>query len=436
MPLCLEIHSSTFTDNIKTPTIVLYLRLVYEAFRFSMGALRNNMLRTFLSLTGVTVGVFAIISVLTVVDSLEDSIKGSFSFLGDNVINIDKWPYGLGGEYPWWEYLNRPYPSYEEYEFLRERMEHAAAITIYSRRGNTVAKYASNSYDESIIMGVSSGYDGVKEVLVEEGRYFTEQELNSGRNVALIGHTVAQALFPRESPIGKFVKVRGIKFRVVGTMPEEGESFLGFPSNDENIIIPYLAYKSLFYTGGRYSISSTISVKGFPEDEGLEKLEWESRGLMRGIRGLKPKAEDSFALNRPEAINQAIGATFSVLEVAGWFIGLFSMLIGAIGIANIMFVSVKERTPLIGIQKSLGAKTHFILFQFLFEAVFLCLLGGLIGLILVYIVSFIDLGSLDLVLTTSNVTLGCSLAVFAGVSSGIIPAWMASRMDPVQAIRS
>lgn len=401
-----------------------------------MGALRNNLLRTFLSLTGVTVGVFAIIAVLTVVDSLEDSIKGSFSFLGDNVINIDKWPYGLGGEYPWWEYLNRPYPDYEEYEFLRDRMENAAAITIYSRRNNTVSKHESNSYDETIIMGVSSGYDGVKEVQIDQGRYFTEQELSTGKNVALLGKTVTDALFPRESPIGKFVKVKGIKFRVVGTMPEEGESFLGFPSNDENIIIPYLAYKGIFYTGGRFSLSSTISVKGFAEDEGLQKLEWEARGLLRGRRGLKPKAEDNFALNRPEAINQAIGATFVVLELAGWFIGLFSMLIGAIGIANIMFVSVKERTSLIGIQKSLGAKTHFILFQFLFEAVFLCLLGGLIGLVLVYGVSFIDLGSLDLVLTSSNVTLGCSLAVIAGVLSGIIPAWMASRMDPVEAIRA
>ena len=213
---------------------------------------------------------------------------------------------------------------------------------------------------------------------------------------------------------------------------------MGFTSNDDNCIVPYDSFRKIFNTGsGRWNEkASSIGIKGIEEDIGLVKMEYELRGLLRSRRGLRPKDKDNFALNRPEAIANIIGGVFDVLGIAGWFIGGFSILVGGFGIANIMFVSVRERTNIIGIQKSLGAKNYFVLFQFLFESVFLSVLGGGAGLLLVYMLSFMSLGSLELTMTFQNVILGLGVSVTIGMISGIIPAALAARMDPVEAIRS
>ena len=264
------------------------------------------------------------------------------------------------------------------------------------------------------------------------------EEAETGRNVAIIGHNVAENLFPDEEPLGKEMKVKNLKHIVIGVMKFEGESFLGTPSNDDNVLIPYGAYRKMYNTGtGAWNESgSNIGIKGFEDDIGLVELEYEVAGKMRSRRGLKPKQRDNFAINRPEAITEIISGVFDVVSMAGWVIGGFSILVGGFGIANIMFVSVRERTPLIGIQKSLGAKNYFILFQFLFEAIFLSLMGGLTGLFIVYLLSFISLGTLDLTLTFENILLGAGVASTIGVVSGIIPAVLAARMDPVIAIRA
>ena len=407
-----------------------------ESFRFAWNALRTNVMRTILSLLGVTIGIFAIIAVFTLVDSLEKSIKDSLSFLGTNNINVDKWPYGLGGPYPWWKYLQRPFPTYEEYEFLAENVANAKAITIIASRGGITAKRESSSSTDLNLVGITFGHKDVYDIPVNFGRYFTQNEMASGRNVALIGHRVANDLFPQENPIGKEIKVKGMKFHIIGTLEEEGDSFLGAPSNDENIYLPFNSFSKLYYTGdGRGGVEPTISLKGLDSDIGLVELEAELRGLMRRKRGLRPKEEDDFALNRPEAVVNTIGSFFDVLSLAGWVIGSFSILVGGFGIANIMFVSVRERTHIIGIQKSLGAKNYFILFQFLFESVFLSLIGGGIGILLVFLLSFASLGSLELVLSVGNIVLGMGVSVIIGMVSGIIPAILAARMDPVSAIR-
>lgn len=413
------------------------IKLILESFRFAVDALRTNLLRTTLSLLGVTIGIFAIIAVFTLVDSLEKSIKDSLDFLGSDNINVDKWPYGLGGPYPWWKYLARPYPTYDEYEFLAANVQNAAGITIIGSRGGITAKRKSNSATDLALVGVVFGHKDVYDMPIETGRYFTEQESEAGRNVALIGHRSATELFPNSDPIGKEIKIKGLKYYVVGTLEEEGDSFLGAPSNDDNIYLPFKAFTKVFYTGnGRSGIEPSISLKGLKSDIGLVELEAELRGLMRRKRGLRPKEEDDFALNRPEAIANFIGSTFDVLGLAGWVIGSFSILVGGFGIANIMFVSVRERTNIIGIQKSLGAKNYFILFQFLFESVFLAVLGGGIGIVLVYLLSLVSLGTLELTLTFSNITLGLGVSAIIGMASGIIPAALAARMDPVLAIRS
>lgn len=415
----------------------MIIKLILESFRFAFDALRTNLLRTTLSLLGVTIGIFAIIAVFTLVDSLEKSIKDSLNFLGSDNINVDKWPYGLGGPYPWWKYLARPYPTFEEYEYLASNVKNAAGITIIGTRGGITAKYGNSSSTDLALVGVVFGHKDVYEMPIEKGRYFTQSESEAGRNVALIGFRVANELFPNTSPVGKEIKIKGLKYYVVGTLEEEGDSFLGAPSNDDNIYLPFQSFNKLFYTGnGRSGVEPTISVKGLPTDIGLVELEAELRGLMRRKRGLRPKEEDNFALNRPEAIANFIGSTFDVLGLAGWVIGSFSILVGGFGIANIMFVSVRERTNIIGIQKSLGAKNYFILFQFLFESVFLAVIGGGIGIVLVYLLSLVSLGSLELTLTFSNIALGLGVSAIIGMASGIIPAALAARMDPVIAIRT
>lgn len=399
-----------------------------------------NVFRTVLSLLGVTVGIFAIIAVLTVVDSLERSIKQSLDFLGTSVIYVQKWDWvpENEGEYEWWRYWKRPNASYKEFKFLEANLKNASAVAIIGGSGNVLVKRENNSYNQTTLRGGSYYYNEVFSSPIEKGRYFSVEETEIGRNVAIIGFNIVKNIFPDTEPLGKEVSIKGLKFAVIGVMEEEGESFLSTPSNDDNIVIPYVALRKIVNTGtGAWNENgSTIGIKGLESDIGLVELEYEIIGLMRSHRGLKPKEEDNFAINRPEAIMDIISGVFDVIGMAGWVIGGFSILVGGFGIANIMFVSVRERTPIIGIQKSLGAKNYFILFQFLFESIFLSLIGGLVGLGIVYLLSFISLGTLDLVLTFKNVLLGAGVSSLIGIASGIIPAVMAARMDPVIAIRT
>ncbi len=413
----------------------LVIKLIYESLRFAATALRTNLLRTILSLLGVTVGIFAIIAVFTLVDSLEKNIKDSLSFLNSQNLDIRRFPYEFG-DIPWWEYIKRPYTNYKEYDFLEENLQNAEGITLFAVKWGVTTQRESNSSSDLNISGIVYTHKDVYDVPIQNGRYFTRTETQSGRNVAILGHRPAQELFPRTSPLGKEIKIKGLKFVVIGTIPEEGESVFGDSGDDENIYIPYQAFKKLYYSSGNRGIETLITVRGREDDIGLVELQAEITGLLRTIRGLKPKQKDNFSVNRQDAIMNIIGSTFDVIGIAGWIIGSFSILVGGFGIANIMFVSVRERTNIIGIQKSLGAKNYFILFQFLFESVFLSIIGGGVGILLVFMLSFVDLGSLELTLSLKNITIGLGVSAAIGTASGIIPAALAARMDPVIAIRS
>ena len=413
---------------------MIFLGLFKESILFALTALTVNKLRTFLSLLGITIGIFAIITVFTVVDSLEQNLRKSVQSLGDDVVFIDKWPWTFEGNYPWWKYMNRPLPEYKELDDIIQKCNgaQAAAFLINSR---ITIKYKNSSIENVTIVCASHQYDQVKNFEIADGRYFTDIESSSGRPVAIIGSVLAEALFLNQSPLGQTVKINGAKAIVVGVFKKEGESILG-GSPDTQVLVPVNYARSLIDIRNE-DLDPQIMVKAKPGISN-EELIAELTGLMRSIHKLKPLIEDDFALNQTSLISQQFDSMFGVVGIAGWIIGGFSILVGGFGIANIMFVSVKERTNIIGIQKSLGAKNYFILSQFLFEAVFLSLIGGMIGLLVVFIITLLagDSFGMEISLSRSNIILGFTISILIGVVSGFVPAYSASQLDPVEAIRA
>lgn len=414
---------------------MLFLALLKESIFFALNALVVNKLRTFLSLLGITIGIFAIISVFTVVDSLENGLRNSVSSLGDNVVFVQKWPWTFGPGYPWWKYINRPLPRVKELEFIQRRSKYAEAATL-TVSGNRIIKYRSSNVSNAEILAVSHDYSRVKSLDLEQGRYFTDIESASGKNIAIVGASIAEGLFPAGDAPGKEIKIDGKNVLIIGVMKKEGEGIKIFGTTDTQVILPINFVRSIIDINSD-NIDPSIMVKA---KDGIsnEQLIDELRGIMRAIRKLKPKADDDFALNQSSLISNQFESLFSILGVAGWIIGGFSILVGGFGIANIMFVSVKERTTIIGIQKALGAKRYFILLQFLTEAVVLSVIGGMIGLLIVYLGTII-VGVMDVMnisLSLGNIVMGLSISAIIGIVSGFVPSYTASRLDPVEAMRS
>ena len=409
------------------------VRLIRESFLFALDSLIVNKLRTVLSLLGITIGIFAIISVFTMVDSLENNIRKSISSLGDHVVYIQKWPWSFSSDLPWWDYMRRPHPDVQEFRFIQRYSTLADAVAM-NIGGSTKLKHNSNTVENVTFVGATYDYIQIWDFNIEEGRYFSELEAFSGRPVAVIGAEIASALFPEGNAVGKSIKFEGRKVSVIGVLKKEGESMLG-NSKDKQIFVPLDFARNIFNLKGE-SMGATIMVKAKPNVSN-EELKDEMAGLMRSIRKLKPHAENDFALNELSLLSQGFDGLFSIINIAGTSIGIFSIIVGGFSIANIMFVSVRERTGIIGIQKSLGAKNYFILLQFLFEAVFLCIIGGAVGLFIIFLGTLImQFGmDFDVFLSLENILLGLGISVSIGLISGIIPSWSASRLDPVEAIR-
>lgn len=411
---------------------MLIINQLTESLKFAWQALQGNKLRTFLSLLGITIGIFAIILVYSVVDSLEKSIRDSVASLGDNVVYVQKWPFGGSPDYPWWKYMNRPEPTLKDAAEISARSATAAQVVfMFSTR--TTAKYRSNSVENATLQGAQYGYEAIWDFNLTEGRYFTENESNTGKPYCIIGATVAEGLFGPVSPIGKRIKVSGKKVTVIGVFERTGASMIG-QQYDEMILVSAAFLSQIVdpdFSGG-----NSIIIKA-KEGVSVSQLKDETMGHLRAIHRLKPQVEPDFSLNEVSMLSSGLDSLFGVIGIAGTFIGGFSILVGGFGIANIMFVSVKERTTEIGVQKALGARNSFILFQFLIESIMLCLIGGIIGLILVYFAAFGAAKAFDfnIYLSTGNIVLGVVLSLIIGLVSGFLPAYTASRMVPVDAIR-
>lgn len=415
--------------------ISIYLRLLKEGGDFAIQALKVNKLRTLLSLLGITIGIFLIVSVFTLVDALERSVKSSFENLGDDTIFINKMPWGPepgDEEYAWWKYMQRPDPKYSEVTKLKSRMISAEHITFFASTSKLVES-GSNSIENATVIAASDGYENFINVPVERGRDFSEREMSSTSRICILGHEISQNLFGDSDPIGKTIQIGNYRAKVLGVLEKEGSSIIG-KNQDETVIVPITFGRMLM--DFRYS-ATQIAVKP-KELVSFDAMEDELLMTMKNIRMLRPNEEKNFSMNKSSMLNQGIEQIFGFLNIAGLIIGGFSILVGGFSIANIMFVSVRERTKVIGIQKALGSKKSFILFQFLFESVTLCLVGGILGLFMIFIGSSITsyLTGFDLNMTWNNITIGLTFSVAIGLISGIVPASIAASMEPVEAIRA
>jgi putative ABC transport system permease protein len=408
------------------------LSILWNSFRMALQELRVNKLRTFLSLFGITIGIFCIIGVLATVDSLKRKVQNDIQSFGNNTIYVDKWDYSGGDS--WWKYIKRPVPKYYEMKFLKAKSQLASNICYF------VSTNANTSFEESYlsktnIYGITEEFSSIQTIDIAYGRYFNESDFIRGTPVAVIGFTNAEELFgSAERAVDKVVTFAGKKVIILGVIKKQGKSLLGGYNYDECLLTPYLYFASIYnakYSDPYIMVQAKVKVSTLA-------LADELRGIMRQLRRLSPNQEENFSLNDVNLLGEQINGFFKSVNLGGWAIAGLSLIVGAFGVANIMFVTVRERTSQIGLKKALGAKKNIILTEFLLESAFLCVLGGLMGLFLVWLLTIIlsTVLPFPIFIAPNIVLLALSICIIIGVLSGIIPAAIAAKMDPVVAIRT
>lgn len=399
--------------------------------------LRANKLRSFLSLLGITIGIFCIIAVLTVLDSMKNNIQKEVSTLGSDVLYVGRWPWmDDGGEYKWWEYYRRPGMTPREVKALETQVPDVAFATICLTTGRLTVKHQDLELSDLQGYAVLKDFDRIQNIEIAQGRYLSPAELDGGANAVVIGAEVYKYLFPgNTNAIGKTVAFLGRRFIIAGVLKLAGQNMAGFDF-DHSVIYPYYAAAALLDVKS-LNYDPLLAVKA-AQGKNIDEVKYEVQGVLRRMRKVRPGQADDFAINQLSQVSERLDMLFSSIDVIGWVIGGFSLIVGAFGIANIMFVTVKERTKVIGLKKALGARRASIMWEFLLEAVALCLMGGAVGIIIVLLLSVALTYAFDFPVTLSlaNFFIGIFVSIFVGVLSGLIPARAAARLDPVVAIRS
>jgi putative ABC transport system permease protein len=411
----------------------MFLRLFKEGFLFAVKSVVVNKLRTFLSLFGITIGIFSIISVFTVLDWMEKSIRDSVSTLGDNVLYVQKFPWSFNSDLAWWDIIKWPSISDRDYQAILKKSTKSETACFLVDQPEKI-KYQKNIANDVTVAAITLEFQNIRSFEVDKGRYFSPFEASSGRNVALIGAEIASKLFGRTDPVGKEITIAGFKTTVIGVLKKEGKGGISDNGMDDLTLVPINFGKSFINMRNRF-IDAQLMIKAKP-GVAVQELSDETTMILRAARSLRPEETSNFSVNKASMITQGLDSIFIAINIGGWIIGGFSILVGGFGIANIMFVSVRERTNIIGIQKALGAKRFFILQQFLTESMLLSIIGGLLGVFLIFIATLVInyLYDLNMYLTLGNIIMAIFISGIIGVVAGYAPANTAAKMNPVEAI--
>ena len=418
---------------------MILFKIVRESLRMAGNQLWSNKLRTFLSLLGISIGIFCIISVLSAVDSLEKNILSGFSEFGSDVIYVEKQPWTEDPGANFWKYLKRPVPHLADYEAIKRRSKLAEYTAYCYFTVGSVIKRESNSIEGAIIMGSTPEYVDLQEPELVAGRFFSTYEYESATDAVVIGATIKEEIFGELDAIGREIKMLGRKFRVIGVLKEDGDNIFNFLQFDDIAWMTLGTMKKFYNVGRPYGNTNGGQLLAVQAKEGVEldELKGELTGILRGSRRLRPFESENFALNEVSMLGDAIAPVIGAMNIAGIFVGIFSLIVGMISVANIMFVSVKERTGLIGVKKALGARQIFVLMEFLIESIFLCIVGGAIGLLFVWLIlkGISAVIPFQMWLSPKNISIGVTVSIAVGIIAGMVPAWLASRLDPVVAMR-